>query len=155
VFWKSLPIKVRAWSGFIPLWAGIADQDQAKAMEAHITDTQTFWSSWGVTSLAMDEKMFDVRATNNPSNWLGPIWIVVQYIVFRGLMDYGMQGTATELARRTLDLLGRDLLKTGTLHEYYEPSTGEPVMNGGFINWNILALNMADESRGRRPMDRT
>ena len=25
-------------------------------------------------------------------------------------------------------------------------------MNGGFINWNILALNMAEELRGKKPM---
>lgn len=42
-------------------------------------------------------------------------------------------------------LLGSDLEKTGSLHEYYNPFTGEPVMNGGFINWNILVLNMVKE----------
>ncbi len=25
-------------------------------------------------------------------------------------------------------------------------------MNGGFINWNILALNMAEELEGKNPM---
>jgi putative isomerase len=35
--------------------------------------------------------------------------------------------------------------KTGTLHEYYNPETCGPIMNSGFINWNILALNMYKE----------
>lgn len=43
--------------------------------------------------------------------------------------------------------------KTGTLHEYYNPFTGEPVMNGDFVNWNVLALNMADELRGKQPVE--
>ena len=54
--------------------------------------------------------------------------------------------------KRTMRLVGEDLEKTGCLHEYYNPFNGEPVMNGGFINWNILALNMADELEGKKPM---
>ena len=54
--------------------------------------------------------------------------------------------------KRTMRLLGDDLEKTGSLHEYYNPFNGKPIMNGGFINWNILALNMADELEGKKPM---
>jgi putative isomerase len=101
----------------------------------------------------MDEKMFDLRETSNPSNWLGPIWLVTQYCVFRGLMRYGYREQAEDLCARTLRLLGRDLEKTGTLHEYYNPFTGEPVMTPDFVNWNVLALNMADELRGKPSME--
>lgn len=132
VFWKTLPIKVRVWSGFIPLWAGIADDSQAAFLAlVHAQDKNTFCSDYGIMTLARDEKMFDVSATNNPSNWLGPIWIVANYVVFRGMMNYGYVKEASELCNRTVELLGRDLERTGTLHEYYDPATGEPVMNGG------------------------
>ena len=96
--------------------------------------------------------MFDLSATNNPSNWLGPVWLVANYVAFRGLMNYGYQKEAKLMYERTLTLLGRDLIKTGSLHEYYNPFDGEPVMNGGFINWNVLVLNMADELDGKAPM---
>ena len=145
VFWKTLPIKIRVWSGFIPLYAGIATPEQAAAMARHIFDPDTFASDYGVTTLAKDEKMFDLSVTNNPSNWLGPIWLVANYVVFRGLLNYGYEKEAKEIYRRTAVLLGRDLEKTGSLHEYYDPFTGAPIMNGGFINWNILVLNMHDE----------
>jgi putative isomerase len=154
VFWKTLPIKIRAWTGFLPLVAGFATKEQAASLLEHARDPATFRSSFGITSLAMDERMFNVEATNNPSNWLGPIWIVTQYLVSRGLLDYGYRSEAEALAAETLGILGRDLERTGTLHEYYDPRTGLPVMNGGFINWNILALNMADEIRGCPPMSR-
>ena len=39
-------------------------------------------------------------------------------------------------------LFGDDLRKEGTLHEYYNPETGEPIINKGFQNWNYLVLNM-------------
>ncbi len=150
VFWKSLPIKIRAWSSFLPMFAGFATKEEAERMKAHMTDTSTFWAPYGITSLAMDEKMFNLEATNNPSNWLGPLWIVCEYICFRALLEYGYEEEAAELARRTLTLLGRDLLETGCLHEYYDPFTGKGIMNGGFLNWNILVLNMTEELRERK-----
>lgn len=145
VFWKTLPIKIRVWSGFIPMWAGFATEEQAAALAAHAMDEPTFRSPWGVTTLAKDEKMFNLSATNNPSNWLGPIWAVANYVVFSGLLRYGYRAEAKALCEGTLRLLGRDLEQTGSLHEYYDPFTGKPIMNGGFVNWNVLALNMARE----------
>lgn len=145
VFWKTLPIKIRTWSGFIPMWAGFASENEAQSLVKHWMDDTTFSTPYGITTLAKDEKMFDLSATNNPSNWLGPVWIVANYVVFRGMLDYGYRQEAEEMCRRTLLLLGKDLEKTGSLHEYYNPFTGEPVMNGGFINWNMLVLNMVKE----------
>lgn len=154
VFWKTLPIKVRVWSGFIPMFAGIATKEQAESMREHILDEGTFNSPFGPRTLSRDEKMYDLSATNNPSNWLGPIWIISNYIVFRGLMRYEFRKEAEELCRKTVELLGRDLEQTGELHEYYEPETGKPVMNSGFINWNMLVLNMVDELQGKPSMER-
>ena len=64
-------------------------------------------------------------------------------------MNYGYRAEAEELCKRTLSLLGDDLRKSGDLHEYYNPETREPIMNPGFVNWNVLALNMADELEGK------
>lgn len=89
--------------------------------------------------------MFHLGVSNNPSNWLGPIWLVANYVVFRGLMNYGYNEEAERVCEKSLKLLGNDLDKNGCMHEYYNPDTGEPIMNGGFINWNILALTMAKE----------
>ena len=152
VFWKTLPIKVQVWSGFLPLYARFATEEQATELVRHAFDLETFACPYGVTTLAKDEKMFNLSATNNPSNWLGPVWIVANYAVFRGLMNYGYVKEAETICAGTLRLLGKDLEQTGALHEYYNPINGQPVMNGGFINWNILALNMADELRGKAPM---
>lgn len=145
VFWKTLPIKIRVWSAFIPMWAGFATQEQAQSLAGHYRDERTFHSGYGIATLAKDEKMFNLEATNNPSNWLGGIWLVANYVVFRGLLNYGYREEAEEMCRNSLKLLGMDLEKTGSLHEYYNPFDGEPVMNGGFINWNILVLNMVKE----------
>ena len=36
-----------------------------------------------------------------------------------------------------------DYERFGALHEYYMPDNGEPILNKGFQNWNLLVLNMA------------
>jgi len=83
-----------------------------------------------------------VRATGNPSSWLGPIWGVSNYLVWRGLVKYGFEEDAAKLADKTIDLFERDVAQAGAMHEYYEPESGTPVLNHGFQNWNYLVLNM-------------
>jgi putative isomerase len=149
VFWKTLPIKIRAWPGFLPLWSGTATREQAARLARHAADETTFCAPYGVTTLAQDEKMFNLQPSLNPSNWLGPIWTIANYIVFRGLLNYGLTEQARVLREKTVRLLGDDLQKTGTLHEFYNPFTGEPIMNPDFFNWNMLAVVMADEEYGK------
>ena len=118
--------------------------EQAKQMvEKQYRDTTSFNAPCGVRTLSPLEKMYDLRASGNPSSWLGPIWINANYMVFRGLVNYGFIDDARELAEKTILLLGRDYERFGALHEYYLPENGEPVLNKGFQNWNLLVLNMA------------
>ena len=132
------------WSGFMALWSGAASKEQAALMvERHFHDSTSFNSASGIRSLSPLEKMYDTRGSGNPSSWLGPVWINVNYLVFRGLVNYGYVDEARELAEKTILLLGRDIERFGAMHEYYLPENGEPVLNRGFQNWNFLVLNMA------------
>ena len=136
--------RLSVWSGFMAMWAGIATPEQAKLMvEKQFRDTSSFNAPAGIRTLSPLEKMYDTRASGNPSSWQGPIWINVNYLVFRGLINYGYTNEARELAEKTILLLGRDFERFGALHEYYLPDNGEPVLNKGFQNWNFLVLNMA------------
>ena len=51
--------------------------------------------------------------------------------------------------RIVISLSPADLKKEGALHEYYNPDTGEPIINKGFQNWNYLVLNMIAWLDGR------
>lgn len=142
--------RLGSWSGFMTLWAGIATPEQARRMvKENLLDERTFWAPYGVRTLSKLEKMYNMRATHNPSNWQGPIWGISNYMVFRGLADYGFQEEARQMAEKTIALFGNDLSKGGVLHEYYNPDTGEPIINPGFQNWNYLVLNMLAWLEGR------
>jgi putative isomerase len=140
--WSSLLLRVDNWSSFLPMWAGFASQEQAERMVERYRDERTFNATYGVRTLSRLEKMYDLRASNNPSNWLGPIWGISNYLVFRGLEKYGFHQDARELAEKTVLLFGRDLEQNGCLHEFYHPDSGEPIMTRNFQNWNYLVLQM-------------
>ena len=142
------------WSGFMAMWAGIATRQQAAdIVERHYRDTTSFNAPAGVRTLSPLEKMYNVKASGNPSSWQGPVWINVNYLVFRGLLNYGYTDGARELAEKTVLLLGRDFERFGALHEYYIPDNGEPVLNKGFQNWNFLVLNMIAWLEGRQMVE--
>jgi putative isomerase len=147
--WSSLLLRIDNWSSFLPLWAGFASQEQAERMLERCLDERTFSARYGIRTLSRLEKMYDLRASNNPSNWLGPVWGISNYLTFRGLEKYGFRDAARELAEKTVELFGRDVETTGALHEYYHPDSGEPIMTKGFQNWNFLVLQMIAYLEGR------
>lgn len=141
--WDCLIQRIGVWTGFMPMWAGLATPEQAERIVAeHYADTTTFNAPYGIRTLSRMEKMYTIRGSGNPSSWLGPIWGISNYMVFRGLVNYGYEAEARELAIKTVKLFGRDFERFGALHEYYQPENGEPVLNRGFQNWNFLVLNM-------------
>ena len=148
--WNTLIQRIGVWTGFMALWAGLATPEQAeRIVQEHYRNEKTFNAPYGVRSLSKLEKMYSIRATGNPSSWLGPVWGIVNYMTFRGLIKYGYEDDARVLAEKTIKLFGRDVERFGAFHEYYQPENGEPILNRGFQNWNFLVLNMIAWLEGR------
>ena len=141
--WNSLIMRIDSWAGFLAMWAGIATPEQARRMvRENMLNPDTFFAKYGVRSLSKLEKMYWIGPSGNPSCWLGPIWINANYFCFRALLDYGFEKEAAALAEATVELVGRDVLACGEMHEYYHPDTGDGVNNQGFQSWNLLVNNM-------------
>lgn len=94
--------------------------------------------------------MYRIIGSGNPSCWHGPVWIISNYLVFRGLSNYGYTDYAEKLVDKTITLLGRDIENNGAFHEYYDPETGEGVYNRDFLSWNMLVANMIAWKEKRR-----
>jgi putative isomerase len=142
--WQSLPLRIQTVAGFLPLWCGLASAQQAKELvERNYLSDDRFRAAHGVRTLSNLESMYSLTAhSGNPSNWLGPIWIITNYLVWKALNTYGFKAEAAELADKTLSLLQSDLETSGTLNEYYEPDTGDAISHKGFVDWNMLVLEM-------------
>jgi putative isomerase len=146
--WNCLPLKVQTFAGFLPLWCGLAAVEQAEILaKRHYLNNESFHAAYGVCTLAKDEAMYSLVQSGNPSNWLGPVWIISNYMVWKGLAAYGFRNEADELADATVRLLASDLLANGSLHEYYHPDTGEPLSHAGFMDWNLLVLEMMSSGK--------
>ena len=141
--WQCLPLRVQTFTGFLPLWCGLATPEQARALvQTNYMADDRFRGDWGVRSLSSKESMYCMDFSSDPSNWLGPVWIIVNYFVWKGLTDFGFQGEAGKLADKTLRLLSTDLATNGSLNEYYHPDNGRALSHGGFMDWNLLVLEM-------------
>lgn len=141
--YSTLIQRLGCWSSFLPLWAGIPTQEQAKRIvEENLLDEKAFWAPYGVRSLSKYEKMYRIVGTGNPSSWQGGVWILSNYFLFKGLLRYGYEQEGKDLAKKTIALLEKDFTENGAFHEYYHPETGEGVFNKGFTSWNALVANM-------------
>jgi putative isomerase len=131
------------FTGFLPLWCRVASPEHAKALveTAYRADAR-FRADWGVRSLSNLEAMYTLAFSSNPSNWLGPVWIIVNNLVWNALRNYGFTAEAAELADKTIQLLAKDLATNGSLNEYYHPDTGAALSHKGFMDWNLLVLEM-------------
>lgn len=139
----SIPLKFKAWTAFLPMYAKIAPSEYAdKLVKKHIMNPDEFFSDYGIRSLAKNEPIYNTAETGNPSNWQGPIWVVSTFLIFKGLLNYGYIKEAEIIASNLLQTLCNDLKTSGVLHEYYNPETGKSSINPGFMNWNALAGQM-------------
>lgn len=147
-----------SWTGLLPLYAGVPSDARAAKLVQRLVDAASFWGNAGVRTLARDSPFFHQaprvmlydprRGEPGPvSNWSGPIWVLSNYYLARGLERYGETERARELDTRTLALLANDLAQTGTLHECYDDEgRGLWPRAGGFLSWNVLALVMPGPS---------
>lgn len=143
-FWKSLPIKVRFVGCFLPMYAGITDEGQNQSMIKHYLDDK-FLSPNGLRSTAEDERVYYLGATSNPSNSLGPVWLMYNYFAFEGLLKVGRMDLAEDLCDKMVTIFARDIEKNGKTSESYHPITGDPIMNHSFLSWNCLIVKMLKE----------
>ena len=131
------------FTGFLPLWCGIASQAQAEELvRTNYLADDRLRARWGVRSLSSRESMYSLAFSSNPSNWLGPVWIIVNYFAWKALQRYGFQKEAAVLADKTISLLASDLKLNNSLNEYYNPDTGAALSHEGFMDWNLLVLEM-------------
>jgi glucosylglycerate hydrolase len=115
-------IRLRTFASFAPLFARTPDAGQ-QAAQLRLLDSGYFcgdprlrWRLLPSTSPA--EPVFQPR-----NYWRGPVWPIINWLLWRSLSALGYQDRAGDLRR---DALGQ-LATSGDFAEYYEPVTGEPL----------------------------
>lgn len=135
--------KVKGVSGFVPLWAGIATQEQAdRLVKEHLINPGEFSVRYPIPTLAKDEPAYSQIDKPSICNWNGPSWIPMNYMVFHGLMHYSFEKEAKSLAFQNAEMA---LTRNGTTREFYNAETGEGYGCNPFFGWSTLAYYMPVE----------
>jgi neutral trehalase len=111
-------VKIKTEAGFVPMFTGIASDEQVKNLVEHLTDPLQFWRAFPVSSVSTDEPTF------SDNMWRGPVWINFNYFIIEGLKHYGYGKIAEDLRRITIDEIIRWYETDGVIYEFYD-SEGE------------------------------
>lgn len=137
------PIRTRVGAGFSPLYAGIPTRERARQMVARLTESvgvRLDETTWAVPSVDPGDEAF--RPTNY---WRGPIWINVNWVLYRGLRRYGFHRRAESLRRAMIELPRRS-----GFFEHYDPLTGRGHGSASFAWTAALVLHLLFDGGGRR-----
>ena len=132
----NLPIYEHDCATFATLFAGLASKAQAESLiETYLLQADFYApdekSRYLLPSLAKTSLFYEPRRY-----WRGPVWIVTNWLVMRGLRDYGYDSLADTLKEHSLTLLEQGF------YEYYDPRDGTPAGASGFSWSAALALEL-------------
>ncbi|MGI6242618.1 MAG: trehalase family glycosidase [Prevotella sp.] len=110
-------------AGMYPLYAGVATKGQAKATEK--TFVKTFLKAGGALTTPYE----------TGEQWDAPNgWAPLEWISYKGLLNYGLKPTATKLRDRWMATCQKMFEKTGTLKEKYNVMTQGDTSGGEYVN---------------------
>ncbi len=138
-FKKKNDLKRKEIIAFLALWSGVANKEQAAILVKHLTDPEEFWRKYGVPSLSADDPYY-----NPIGYWNGPVWVPWNYLVFRGLIDYGYKKEAKELAEKVLDNVNYQLKTNHWFWEFYSADDHQAGWHKTYIWTGIIARMLID-----------
>jgi glycogen debranching enzyme len=106
-----------------------------RLVEEHLLNEQEFWLPYPIPSVAATEPTFDPQHLTGVT-WRGPTWVNSNWYLYWGLRSHAYRDVATELAKRTVEMIGR-----GGMREFFNPYTGEGQGAVDF-GWTALVLDL-------------
>ena len=106
--------KVKSAASFLPLFAGVCSRDRAERLVKHLQDKRSFGTPFPVPSVSQDDP------TYGSDMWRGPVWINYNYMIIRGLEDYGYLKLADEIRRKTIEAVAFWYDHDGCVYEFYD-----------------------------------
>jgi hypothetical protein len=106
--------------GFLPLWAGVATPERADILRNKLINPETFWRKYGVPTLSATDEWYSPNV-DYCCKWNGPVWMLWDYMVFEGLVQYGYKKEANALADKMMLAVTTQLSKNHHYWESYSP----------------------------------
>lgn len=136
---KKNDLKRKEIIGFLPIWAGVASKEQAAELVKSLLNKDEFWRNFGIPSLSASDPYYSPIGY-----WNGPVWVQWQYLIIRGLIDYGYKEEAKQLMNKVLDNISNQLKTDHFFWEFYSADDYQAGWNKTYIWTGIIARMLID-----------
>lgn len=112
--------KVKSVASFLPVFAGVCNEEQCRKLIAHLENSDEFGTQFPIPSISKTDKTF------GSDMWRGPVWINCNYMISKGLSDYGYSDLSRNIKDKTLEVINDWYNRTGTVYEFYDSENKIP-----------------------------
>src|ERR671932_2326518 len=126
------PIYVYVTPNFVPLYAGIPDEDRALRMLDALENTGFSLSNKNIVPVpSYDPYGFGFSPVRY---WRGPLWVNINWLMLRGAERYRLDDRAMRLRESIIKLV-----EEGGFFEYFDPTSGKG-RGSVFFSWTAALL---------------
>jgi hypothetical protein len=118
---NSGDIKLRTFAGFAPLFARTADPGQRET-QMRLLDSGDFCGNPRLQWRLLPSTSPNEPAFQPHDYWRGPVWPVINWLLWQSLCELGYTHRAEQIRRDSLSQIA-----VGEINEYFEPFTGGPL----------------------------
>lgn len=128
--------KAKTVGAYWALLAGIVPKERLEGFLEHLRNEKEFKRLHMVPSLSADSEGYD----RDGDYWCGSVWAPTNYMVIRGLRQYGEYELAAEIAKNHYQNVLEVYRETGTFWENYAPEYAArgSRSKGDFVGWTGL-----------------
>lgn len=129
-------VKVKTAASFWPMLAQICSEHQAARLVKNLKNPDLFWRTMPFPTLSADHPEYDKRG----HYWLGGVWAPTNYMIIKGLQQYGYHEFAAEASEKYLEGMYEVFKKTLTVWENYSPDSQAQgnIAKPDFVGWTGL-----------------
>jgi len=111
----GIHVRVSTVASLLPLWAGVPGPERARRLVARILSPRHYGSLIPLPSVDRAERCFE------KDMWRGPVWVNTAFGVIQGLLRYGYEREAGELAFRLCRGVYGVFAEERQIYEFYDP----------------------------------
>jgi hypothetical protein len=106
---------------FLPLWAGIPEQERAdELVRRHLMRPTRYWQSYGLAACAVNQ-----CPSPDASSFYETVWMPWNSLIGIGMVRYGYRELAAELVSRLMDAIVTNLKNQGSFPKHHHAKTGQ------------------------------
>jgi len=106
---------------FHALFSRKVGQERAeRIIREHMLNPEEFWGEYVLPSIARNDPAY-------PDNdyWRGRIWAPMNFLAYMAMREYDLPGERKMLAEKSAELILKEWLTKGHVHENYDAENGE------------------------------